>query len=196
MADSRNADDVFWVEPDFRGIIPFDRFHAPRSLRKVVRQQRFTVTVDTAFAEVIAACAASAPDRNNTWINPEIEAAYIGLHRAGHAHSVECWLNGELAGGLYGVRLAGAFFGESMFSRATDASKVALVHLVHRLNAGGFRLLDTQFLTDHLQRFGALKIPRENYKRLLAEALAVQADFYSLPNDGESSLAQSITQMS
>ncbi|MBT6202799.1 MAG: leucyl/phenylalanyl-tRNA--protein transferase [Alphaproteobacteria bacterium] len=196
MADDRNAEEIFWVDPDHRGIVPLDQFHVPRSLRKVLRRGTFTVTVDRAFAEVIAACAEAAPDRRNTWINTQIEAAYVGLHRAGHAHSVECWADDKLVGGLYGVRQAGVFFGESMFSRVTDASKVALTHLVARLICGRFRLLDTQFITDHLQRFGAVEVPRAVYHKLLGDALGVEADFYSLPEGDEAEFVQSMTQMS
>lgn len=196
MAEARSDKEVFWVDPDHRGIIPLDGFHLPRSLRKTLRRGTFGVTADQAFDQVIAACAQSAPDRENTWINHQIEQAYEALHRAGHAHSIETWQDGELVGGLYGVRLGGAFFGESMFSRATDASKVALVHLVARLICGGFKLLDTQFLTDHLKRFGAVEIPREDYKRILKDALVTDADFYSLPEEGEAEFVQSMTQTS
>ena len=191
MADSRDDPEVFWVSPEIRGVIPLDRFHVSRSLRKTLKRERFTVTVDRAFARVVAACADAGPGRETTWINHAIERACIALHRAGHAHSVECWSRGALAGGLYGVRLAGAFFGESMFSRATDASKVALAHLVARLAHGRFRLLDVQFMTDHLRRFGAEEVPRETYLALLADALAVaDADFYSLPRESTQSRTQ------
>ena len=196
MADDRRAAEVFWIDPNVRGIIPLDGFHIPRSLKKTLKRTPFTVTVDRAFPDVIAACAQAGPDRENTWINSGIEQAYTRLHLAGHAHSVECWTGGRLVGGLYGVRLAGAFFGESMFSRATDASKVALVHLVARLIHGRFKLLDTQFITGHLRRFGAIEIPRMAYHDLLAEALAAEADFYSLAEGGEAELVQSMTQMS
>ncbi|MBC6440376.1 MAG: leucyl/phenylalanyl-tRNA--protein transferase [Rhodospirillales bacterium] len=196
MADDRNASEVFWVDPDYRGIFPLDGFHVPRSLRKTLKRRPFTVTVDRAFPEVIAACAAAARDRRNTWINTGIERAYTNLHRAGHAHSVECWRGNELVGGLYGVRLAGAFFGESMFSHTTNASKVALVHLVARLIAGQFRLLDAQFITDHLKQFGAVEILREDYQERLAEALGADADFYSLLPGDEAEFVQSITQIS
>jgi leucyl/phenylalanyl-tRNA---protein transferase len=196
MAEARDDKEVFWVDPDHRGIIPLDGFHLPRSLRKTLRRGTFRMTADQAFDQVIAACAQSAPDRENTWINHQIEQAYEALHHAGHAHSIETWQDGELVGGLYGVRLGGAFFGESMFSRATDASKVALVHLVARLICGGFKLLDTQFLTDHLKRFGAVEIPREDYKRILKDALVTDADFYSLPEDGEAEFVQSMTHTS
>lgn len=196
MAEAREDNEVFWVDPDHRGIIPLDGFHLPRSLRKTLKRGTFRVTADQAFDAVIAACAQTTADRDNTWINHPIEQAYETLHRQGHAHSIETWRDDELVGGLYGVRLGGAFFGESMFSRATDASKVALVHLVARLICGGFKLLDTQFLTDHLKRFGAVEIPREVYRRRLKDALVVDADFYSLPEDGETAFVQSMTQTS
>ncbi|AHE53072.1 leucyl/phenylalanyl-tRNA--protein transferase [Sphingomonas sanxanigenens] len=171
MSDSRDAGEVFWVEPHRRGILPLDGFHLSRSLAKTIRSGRFVVTVDTAFAEVIAACAEARPDRPKTWINRQIEDACLTLHRRGHAHSVEAWLDGRLAGGLYGIALGGAFFGESMFSRARDASKVALAHLVARLRAGGFTLLDCQFITDHLASLGAIEVTRETYVSLLDSAL-------------------------
>ena len=167
MADSRNADEIFWVEPRERAIIPLDQFRLSRSLAKRVRSDAFTVTRDTAFAEVIRACA----DRPETWINADIERATLGLHAAGQAHSIECWENGELVGGLYGVRLGRAFFGESMFSTRTDASKVALAWLVARLRAGHFKLLDCQFMTDHLASLGAITIDRDAYVALLSGAL-------------------------
>lgn len=196
MAEAREDNEVFWVDPDHRGIIPLDRFHLSRSLRKTLKRGTFRVTADQAFDQVIAACAQAAPDRENTWINLQIEQAYETLHRQGNAHSIETWQGEELVGGLYGVRLGGAFFGESMFSRATDASKVALVHLVARLICGGFKLLDTQFLTNHLKQFGAVEIPREDYRRMLKDALVVDADFYSLPADDEAAFVQSMTQTS
>ena len=166
MADSRDAEDVFWVEPKRRAILPLDRFRFTRSLRKAVRSDRFRVTRDAAFADVVRACA----DRPETWINPVIEQAYRALHDAGHAHSIECWDGDALAGGLYGVRLGGAFFGESMFSRRTDASKVALAWLVARLRFGGFTLLDCQFITDHLKSLGAIEIAQADYISLLSAA--------------------------
>jgi leucyl/phenylalanyl-tRNA---protein transferase len=180
MAENADDEDVFWVEPKRRGVIPLDRFHLPRSLAKVVRQDRFEVRVNSAFTEVMAACAESRPERPQTWINPAIRQGYAALHDIGHAHSVECWQAGRLVGGLYGVSLRGAFFGESMFSRATDASKVALVHLVARLKAGGFNLLDTQFLTEHLAHFGTVEIPRRAYQAKLQAALGTAADFMAL----------------
>jgi leucyl/phenylalanyl-tRNA--protein transferase len=167
MADSREAHELFWVEPRNRAIIPLDRFHLSRSLRRTLRSGRFTVTLDRAFAEVIAACA----DREETWINAELEHAMRALHGSGHAHSVEVWEGQELVGGLYGVKLGRAFFGESMFSRRTDASKVALAWLVARLKAGNFTLLDCQFMTEHLASLGAVSVPRETYVALLAAAL-------------------------
>jgi leucyl/phenylalanyl-tRNA---protein transferase len=170
MADSRRAREVYWVEPAMRGILPLDGFHLSRSLKKVVRSDRFTVTADRAFRQVIAACAEVRPD--GTWINGQIEQACTTLFARGHAHSIECWRDGALVGGLYGVSLGGAFFGESMFSRETDASKVALAHLVARLRVGGFRLLDCQFLTEHLASLGAIEVPRETYVGLLGKALA------------------------
>lgn len=183
MAERRDAPDVVWVEPDRRGILPLDGFHVPRSLAKTLRKRPFGITVDRAFDRVMRGCAEATPGRENTWINDTILRLYGQLHEMGHAHSVECWREDELVGGLYGVRLGAAFFGESMFSRATDASKVALVHLVRRLQAGGFRLLDTQFITEHLARFGAIEIPRATYKRLLDGAIAAEADFYSLDEE-------------
>ena len=167
MADSRNADELFWVEPRNRAIIPLDGFHVSRSLRRTLRSGRFAVTRDRDFAGVIAACA----DREETWINDELERAMIALHRSGHAHSIEVWHDEELVGGLYGVKLGRAFFGESMFSRRTDASKVALAWLVARLKAGNFSLLDCQFMTEHLASLGAVTIPRETYVALLSAAL-------------------------
>jgi leucyl/phenylalanyl-tRNA--protein transferase len=180
MADSVDADDVFWVEPRKRGIIPLNGFHLSRSLAKTVRQDRFDVTVDRDFGGVMRACAAAAPDRDESWINGTILDAYGALHGRGNAHSVECWQDGVLVGGLYGVKLGAAFFGESMFSRVRDASKVALVHLVARLRAGGFRLLDTQFLTAHLAGFGAVEVPRSVYRVQLEGALAGTGDFFAL----------------
>ena len=171
MADSRDADEIFWVEPRERAILPLDGFRLSRSLAKRVRSDVFTVTRDTAFAEVVRACA----DRAETWINADIERATLGLHAAGQAHSIECWDDGELVGGLYGVRLGRAFFGESMFSRSTDASKVALAWLVARLRAGHFKLLDCQFMTNHLASLGAVSIARDDYVTLLSAALGESA---------------------
>ena len=167
MADSREADELFWVEPRNRAIIPLDGFHVSRSLRRTIRAGKFAVTRDHAFVAVLRACA----DREETWINAELERAMLALHGSGHAHSIEIWRNGELVGGLYGVKLGRAFFGESMFSRATDASKVALAWLVARLRVGNFTLLDCQFMTEHLASLGAVSIPRARYVALLAAAL-------------------------
>jgi leucyl/phenylalanyl-tRNA--protein transferase len=178
MADARDDDRVFLIDPQRRGVIPLDDFHVSKRLARTVRSARFSVTVDTDFHGVLEACAAAVPGRTETWINHAIQRMYEALHRQGRAHSVEVRLDGVLVGGLYGVSLGGAFFGESMFSRARDASKVALVHLVARLIAGGYRLLDTQFITEHLTQFGTVEIGRQVYRRRLDEALAVDADFY------------------
>jgi leucyl/phenylalanyl-tRNA--protein transferase len=168
MADSRDSPDIFWVEPRSRAIIPLDSFRPSRSLIKRIRSDRFTVTRDRAFREVVLACAA----RDETWINGQIEQATLGLHAAGHAHSIECWNGGELVGGLYGVKLGRAFFGESMFSTVTDASKVALAWLVARLKVGHFSLLDCQFITGHLASLGAVTVGRDRYAGLLGSALS------------------------
>jgi leucyl/phenylalanyl-tRNA--protein transferase len=177
MAESRVDTRLFLVDPDLRGVLPLDRFHLPRSLRKVIRKERYQVRVDTAFTQVMDLCAEEAPDRLNTWINTPILNLYSTLHRLGHAHSVECWQGDELIGGLYGVSLKAAFFGESMFSRRRDASKVALAYLVARLRHGGFELLDTQFVTPHLQGFGVEEINREEFQARLEQALQVDASF-------------------
>jgi leucyl/phenylalanyl-tRNA--protein transferase len=168
MSDSRDAEDVFWVEPRRRAVIPLEGFRLSRSLRKTLRSGRFTVTGDQAFAEVIRACS----ERDETWINSEIEDSFIALQGLGAAHSIEVWHEGALCGGLYGVRMGAAFFGESMFARQTDASKVALAWLVARLRVGGFSLLDCQFITDHLRSLGAIEISQKDYLALLASALA------------------------
>jgi len=167
MADGRDANELYWVEPRTRAIIPLDGFHLSRSLKRTIRSDVFSVTRDRDFAGVIAACA----DREETWINDELEHAMISLHGSGHAHSIEVWSGERLVGGLYGVKLGRAFFGESMFSRATDASKVALAWLVARLKAGNFALLDCQFMTEHLASLGAVNVPRETYVALLTAAL-------------------------
>lgn len=177
MAEARDSDDVFIVNPEQRGVIPLDGLKISKSLAKTVRTGVFDIRVSTAFSDVVSACAESTPGREDTWINPGIEYLYAELHLMGRAHSVECWQDGELVGGLYGVHLGAAFFGESMFSRVRDASKVALVHLVGRLNAGGFQLLDTQFVTPHLQSLGAVEISREQYQTRLKSALALAGDF-------------------
>jgi len=177
MAESAGDTELFWVDPTRRGILPLDGFHVPRRLQRVLRRGRFEVRVDTEFAAVMQACAEASETRPATWINGEIVRLYTALFERGAAHSVECWQDSELVGGLYGVSLGAAFFGESMFSRVTDASKVALVDLVARLRRGGYRLLDTQFVTPHLAQFGAIEISRGRYHRLLAEALRYRAVF-------------------
>jgi leucyl/phenylalanyl-tRNA--protein transferase len=178
MANDRFDPTIHWIEPRRRGILPLEAFHVPRSLRKVVRQARFEIRVDSAFAQVIDACAASRPERPRTWLNDELLELYCALHERGFAHSVEAWADGRLAGGVYGVSIGAAFFGESMFTRRRDASKVALVELVERLRAGGYRLLDTQFVTDHLRRFGAMEVSRPAYRALLRNAIETPATFY------------------
>ena len=177
MAEGRDDPRIVFVDPDRRGVLPLDEFHMPRSLKKTIKRGIFEVRCDTDFAGVLAGCAESTPKRKDTWINPEIERLYNQLYRLGFAHSVETWRDGKLVGGLYGVALGAAFFGESMFSRETDASKVALAALVERLRRGHFTLLDTQFLTEHLARFGAREIPRESYRRMLEEAIVRDAAF-------------------
>jgi leucyl/phenylalanyl-tRNA--protein transferase len=175
MADEDGT--IYWYDPDPRAIIPLDTFHLPRSLARSIRRGNFEVRVDTAFRAVMEACAEPTPGREITWINAEIIEAYCELHALGFAHSVETWIKGELAGGLYGVALGGLFAGESMFSWVTDSSKIALVYLVERLRRGGFCLLDTQFMTDHLRRFEAIEISRQEYRARLAHALTVRARF-------------------
>ncbi len=175
MAETRRSDRLYWLDPEQRGVLPLDRFHLPRRLRRTVLSDEFQVSVDEDFAATILSCAAPAPGRLETWINPEILHLFTALHRMGHAHSVECRSGGALVGGLYGVAIGGVFFGESMFSTRRDASKVALVHLVARLRLGGFRLLDTQFLTSHLAQFGAKEIPRDDYREALALVIDVPA---------------------
>jgi leucyl/phenylalanyl-tRNA--protein transferase len=200
MADAREDARVFLIDPERRGVIPLDGFHVSRRLARTVRSDLFEVRIDTAFHDVVLACAAPGPDRVETWINRPIERLYLKLHDTGFAHSVECWQDGELVGGLYGVALKGAFFGESMFSRRRDASKVALVHLVGRLIAGGFTLLDTQFMTEHLSQFGAEEIGRREYHRRLERALAADADFQRVDTGvvttGGAALLQLISQAS
>ena len=171
MAESRRGDRLYWLDPEQRGVIPLAAFHLPRRLRRTVLSGAFEVTSNRDFAGIVAGCAAPAEGREDTWINTEIERLFGALHRLGHAHSVEVWHDGRLVGGLYGVSLGAAFFGESMFSRVRDASKVALVHLVARMRVMGFRLLDAQFQTAHLAQFGCREVPRAAYKRLLAEAV-------------------------
>jgi leucyl/phenylalanyl-tRNA--protein transferase len=183
MAESRDDVSFFIVDPDWRCILPLAPFVMPRRLARTMRQDRFTFTIDRDFEAVIDGCAEPDVDREDTWINPDIRALYLSLHAQGVAHSVEARLGGELVGGLYGVALGGAFFGESMFSRATDASKAALVHLAARLRHGGFKLLDAQFTTPHLQQFGAQTLPRRVFQDLLSVALEARADFQALPED-------------
>ena len=178
MSESRDDPHIFWVAPEVRGILPMDGFHLPKRLKRTLERSQFEVRCNTAFREVVAACAATDNDRKETWINAAIENAVVQLYDAGIAHSVETWSDGSLVGGLYGVALGSAFFGESMFSRVTDASKVALVHLVARLQLGKFRLLDTQFVTDHLRQFGAIEIPAWVYLERLDDALKYQGVFH------------------
>jgi leucyl/phenylalanyl-tRNA--protein transferase len=192
MAESADDPSLFWVEPEVRGVIPLDAFRIASRLGRTVRTEVFTVTVDRAFKAVIDGCAEPQAGRNDTWINKRIRDLYIALHGLGHAHSVEVWNGDELVGGLYGVSLGRAFFGESMFHRARDASKVALVHLVARLISGGFELLDTQYVTEHLRSFGAVEVPRRRYTALLDKALKSEADFYKLPADRAISGAQAL----
>jgi leucyl/phenylalanyl-tRNA---protein transferase len=189
MTDSANSAEIYWVDPKYRGILPLDAFRASRRLKRSFLTADFEIRVDTNFPVVVAACA----ERAETWISPEIARLYGQLHDMGHAHSVEIWQDGELSGGLYGVRLGAAFFGESMFARRRDASKFALVALVARLRRGGFQLLDTQFVTEHLSRFGAIEISRAEYQDLLGRAVAGQADFMALSLD---SSRQEVLQLS
>src|ERR1700726_1806057 len=183
MAESADDPTLFWVEPEMRGVIPLDGFRIASRLARTVRSDAFTVTINTAFKAVISGCAAPQTGRDDTWINKRIRDLYIGLHELGHCHSVEVWQNDDLAGGLYGVSLGRAFFGESMFHRVPDASKVALVHLVARLRAGGFKLLDTQFVTAHLRTFGAIEVTRPAYHKLLDAALVGEGNFGALALD-------------
>ena len=184
MADPDDGDRIYWYAPDPRAVLPLEKLHVSRSLARTIRRGRYRVTVDTAFEPVVHACARSAPGRETTWISDDIAAVFAALHRRGLAHSVECWDDGgdrpALAGGLYGLALGGAFFAESMFHRRRDASKVALVHLVERLHAGGFVLLDTQFSTPHLASFGVVEIPRDAYEVALDNALHLTADWRAL----------------
>ena len=197
MAEGRDDPRIYLLDPDERGVIPLDGLHIPRSLRKTVRRDVYEVRYNTAFRDVVRGCAAPAPGREETWINDGILSLYFELHNLGFAHSVECWRDGELAGGLYGVALGGAFFGESMFSHRTDASKVALVHLVAQLRRGGYILLDTQFTTEHLERFGAITIPRDIYRMRLGDALMIETGFPAVPEGMSGAQAlQSSTQTS
>lgn len=183
MSDGADAREIYWVEPDERGVFPLDDLWLPRRLARTVASDSFEVRVDTDFAGVIDNCAATRPDRDSTWINDEIRQLYGALFAAGACHTVECWRDGALVGGLYGIRIGGAFFGESMFHTVTDASKVALAHLWARLITGGFTLLDTQFITGHLASLGAIEIPRAEYRRQLHLALPVDASWHALPLD-------------
>lgn len=197
MAESRHDPHLYWIDPEMRGVIPLDTFHLPRRLARTLRTWPDPVYINRNFEAVIEACAQPGRDRQNTWINDEIISLYTELHAMGFAHSVECWSGDRLIGGLYGISIRGAFFGESMFSLARDASKVALVHLVGRLRSGGYKLLDVQFVTSHLKGFGAVEIPRSDYQNELAQALSVDGDFYSLPDSPDASaILQSITQTS
>lgn len=182
MAETRRGERLYWLDPEFRGVLPLDRFHLPHRLARTVLHGRFIVTADANFPAVIAGCARRRAGREDTWINSEIETLFNELARRGHAHSIECWHEGLLVGGLYGVAIGGAFFGESMFSLITDASKVALVHLVARLRLGAFRLLDTQFVTSHLAQFGAIEIPRDAYRAELAAAVEAPARWLAAPD--------------
>ncbi len=179
MAEDRDSTLIQWYAPDPRAIVPLDRFVVSKNLARLVKRQQFEVATDRCFEEVMRACA----DREPTWISDEIIEAYTALHRLGYAHSIECHLDGALVGGLYGVAIGGAFFGESMFHRVRDAAKVALVHLVHALRSMGYVLLDTQFTTDHLKRFGVIEIPRSQYEEELVEALTVKVASWALPHD-------------
>ena len=177
MAEDRDDPELVWVDPRMRGIIPMNKFHVPRRLRRTVRNDTFEVTFDRGFTDVIESCAEATEGRPRTWINSRIVDLYTSLHFKGHGHSVECWQDGDLVGGLYGISLKGVFFGESMFSRATDASKVALIHLAAKLSVGGYAFIDTQFITKHLSRFGAIEVPRNEYRGLLAAALKFDSKF-------------------
>jgi leucyl/phenylalanyl-tRNA--protein transferase len=183
MAESAEDPALYWIEPQQRGVLPLDRVHVPRRLARTIKQGTFDIRVDSDFDGVISGCAASRPGRRTTWINPRIRGLYRDLFQSGYCHTVEAWAGGRLIGGLYGVALNGAFFGESMFSTERDASKVALVYLCARLLRGGFLLLDTQFVTDHLRQFGTVEIERGDFHKLLERALAHEADFAALPKD-------------
>ena len=185
MAESADDPALYWIEPDERGVLPLGGFHISHSLKKSVRHAGFEIRVDTNFEGVMRHCAEKMPDRKDTWINKRILKLYSQLHKMGCCHSVECWRGEELVGGLYGLRLGAAFFGESMFARETDASKVALVHLVARLNFGKFKLLDAQFVNDHLKQFGCTKLSKLEYRPVLDEATEAEADFFAFKNDAD-----------
>ena len=196
MAESADDSSIFWIDPSERGILPLDRFHLPRSLAKTIRRNTFEVRFDTAFSAVLDGCAEPAPGRQQTWINADIRNLYLALHAQGHAHSVETWREDRLVGGLYGVSLGAVFFGESMFSRETNASKVALAFLVERLRLGGYRLLDTQFITSHLERFGAEEITRAAYQKMLEAAVEAEAAFQPCEGGTAASVLQLLSQTS
>ena len=197
MAEDRHDSRLYWIEPELRGILPLDAVHIPRRLARKVRADIYETRINSAFTGVIEGCATPAPGRWTTWINDDIVELYGRLHEMGYVHTVESWFEGRLVGGLYGVSIGAAFFGESMFSLETDASKIALIHLVARLRHGGYRLLDTQFVTQHLSRFGATELPRELYRARLTDALAHEADFYSLPEPASgTTVLQAITRKS
>ncbi len=199
MAESREAEDIFWVDPDFRGVIPLENFHISRSFKRFLKNNPFKVTCDTDFDSVIRGCAAPTKKREDSWINEKIIELFTELYHMGYGHSIEVWEDKKLVGGLYGVAIGGAFFAESMFSRKSQASKVALANLVARLKYSGFTLLDTQFMTDHLEGFGGEEISREEFKRRLTKALMLPVTFYDAPDqDGWllESLTQSLTQTS
>lgn len=197
MAKTRFDEHVLWVMPEARGVLPLGEARAPKRLLRTLMAEPFEVTIDTAFSEVIALCAKTTKSREDTWINHAVEDVFVALHASGHAHSVECWRGGELAGGLYGLALGGIFCGESMFSIARDASKIAMLHLIARLKHGGFQLLDTQFYTDHLAQFGVRECPNTDYQLMLNSMLARRADFRRPPLQLPAlTVLQSITQTS
>jgi len=197
MAESADDNALYWIEPEWRGVLPLDAIHVPKRLARTIRQNRFEIRIDTSFEGVIDGCSGSRPERHSTWINHRIRTLYSELYDMGACHTVEAWRDGRLVGGLYGVHLAGAFFGESMFSLERDASKVALIYLAARLVYGGFSLLDTQFVTEHLIRFGAYEVSREDFQGLLDEALAGSGDFFSLSTSaGPESVLQLVSQIS
>jgi leucyl/phenylalanyl-tRNA--protein transferase len=197
MGDERGGTEIFWVKPEKRGIFPLDAFHVPKSLRKKLKADPFEIRLDTAFTETMRACRGGGPERPESWINEEIITVYSDLHHEGFAHSVEAWESGELVGGLYGVSIGAAFFGESMFSRRTDASKIALCHLVGRMRMAGYALLDTQFLNQHLKRLGGIEIPAARYALMLSDALRRKASLADFRGQiAGSSILQSITQTS
>jgi leucyl/phenylalanyl-tRNA---protein transferase len=197
MADSRDSEDVFWVLPKYRGILPLDDFYLSQFMRRLLRNHSYTVTINKAFRACMEECRAVSTTREDSWINDQIVEVYCQLHKHGHAHSIEVWQGDTMVGGLYGVSIGGAFFGESMFSRVSNTSKLALAYLVARLKIGGYQLLDTQFITDHLASLGAVEIDKTSYQKILEDALAVDGDFYRLSDhcDG-STILQSITQTS